>query len=407
MATDEAHAELLTQALREVEGVTVRKVSDRTFLLHLGGKIEVRSKVPLRTRDDLSMAYTPGVARICLAIAQHPEDVRRLTVKRNSVAVVTDGSAVLGLGDLGPSAALPVMEGKAALFKRFADIDAWPICLDTQDVDEIVRTVQLIAPVFGGINLEDIAAPRCFEIERRLRDLLDIPVFHDDQHGTAIVVLAALTNALRVVHKTLPEVRIVMSGAGAAGSAIARLLLTAGAHDLVLTDIGGVVHADREALDPNRAELAGLTNPRGLRGSLREALVGADVFIGVSAPGILDGDDVATMADRAVVFALANPDPEVDPGEARRTAAVVATGRSDEPNQINNVLAFPGVFRGLLDAGARHVDLEMEAAAARALADVVQPDQLNAAFIVPSVFDPAVTQAVAAAVRASVEARSS
>jgi malate dehydrogenase (oxaloacetate-decarboxylating) len=306
----------------------------------------VRSKVPLRTRDDLSMAYTPGVARICLAIAQHPEDVRRLTVKRNSVAVVTDGSAVLGLGDLGPSAALPVMEGKAALFKRFADIDAWPICLDTQDVDEIVRTVQLIAPVFGGINLEDIAAPRCFEIERRLRDLLDIPVFHDDQHGTAIVVLAALTNALRVVHKTLPEVRIVMSGAGAAGSAIARLLLTAGAHDLVLTDIGGVVHREREALDPNREELAGLTNPRGLQGSLQEALVGADVFIGVSAPGILTGDDVATMAPGAVVFALANPTPEVDPAEARRTAAVVATGRSDEPNQINNVLAFPGVFRG-------------------------------------------------------------
>ena len=407
MATDEAHAEELTQALREVEGVTVRKVSDRTFLLHLGGKIEVRSKVPLRTRDDLSMAYTPGVARICLAIAQHPEDVRRLTVKRNSVAVVTDGSAVLGLGDLGPSAALPVMEGKAALFKRFADIDAWPICLDTQDVDEIVRTVQLIAPVFGGINLEDIAAPRCFEIERRLRDLLDIPVFHDDQHGTAIVVLAALTNALRVVRKTLPEVRIVMSGAGAAGSAIARLLLTAGAHDLVLTDIGGVVHSERESLDPNRADLATLTNPRGLRGSLREALVGADVFIGVSAPGILSGDDVATMADRSIVFALANPDPEVEPAEARRTAAVVATGRSDEPNQINNVLAFPGVFRGLLDAGARHVDLEMEAAAARALADVVQPDQLNAAFIVPSVFDPAVTQAVAAAVRMSVEARRS
>jgi malate dehydrogenase (oxaloacetate-decarboxylating) len=405
MATDEAHAELLTQALREVQGVTVRKVSDRTFLLHLGGKIEVRSKVPLRTRDDLSMAYTPGVARICLAIAQHPEDVRRLTVKRNSVAVVTDGSAVLGLGDLGPAAALPVMEGKAALFKRFADIDAWPICLDTQDVDEIVRTVQVIAPVFGGINLEDIAAPRCFEIERRLRELLDIPVFHDDQHGTAIVVLAALTNALRVVGKALPDVSIVMSGAGAAGSAIARLLLTAGARDLVLTDIGGVVHGDREALDPNRAELAGLTNPRGLTGSLRDALVGADVFIGVSAPGILTGDDVATMADKAVVFALANPTPEVDPAEARRTAAVVATGRSDEPNQINNVLAFPGVFRGLLDAGARHVDLEMEAAAARALADVVQPDQLNAAFIVPSVFDPAVTQAVAAAVRASVEAR--
>ena len=404
-ASDPEHAELLTEALRALDGVTVRKVSDRTFLLHLGGKIEVQSKVPLRTRDDLSMAYTPGVARVCLAIAEHPEDVRRLTIKRNSVAVVTDGSAVLGLGNIGPSASLPVMEGKAALFKRFADIDAWPIALDTQDVDEIVRTVQLIAPVFGGINLEDIAAPRCFEVERRLRELLDIPVFHDDQHGTAIVVLAALTNALRVVGKTLPQVRIVLSGAGAAGSAIARLLLTAGARDLVLTDIGGVVHAGRPDLDLNRLELAALTNPRGVTGTVREAVVGADVFIGVSAPGILTGDDVATMAAGAVVFALANPDPEVDPAAARRTAAVVATGRSDEPNQINNVLVFPGVFRGLLDAGARHVDLEMEAAAAQALADVVQPDQLNAAFIVPSVFDPAVAQAVAAAVRTSVEAR--
>jgi malate dehydrogenase (oxaloacetate-decarboxylating) len=404
-AFDQAHAERLTEALRAVEGVTVRKVSDRTFLLHLGGKLEVRSKVPLRTRDDLSMAYTPGVARVCLAIAQNPEDVRRLTVKRNSVAVVTDGSAVLGLGNLGAAAALPVMEGKAALFKRFADIDAWPICLDTQDVDEIVRTVQLLAPVFGGINLEDIAAPRCFEVEARLRELLDVPVFHDDQHGTAIVVLAALTNALRVVGKQLADVRVVLSGAGAAGSAITRLLLVAGARDLVLTDLGGVVHAGRPDLDPNRTELAGRTNPRGLTGSLREALVGADVFIGVSAPGILTGDDVATMAEGAVVFALANPDPEVDPAQARRTAAVVATGRSDEPNQINNVLAFPGVFRGLLDAGARDIDLEMEAAAAQALADVVQPDQLNAAFIVPSVFDPAVTAAVAAAVRTSVEAR--
>ena len=403
-ASDQSHADSLADALRGVPGVTVHKVSDRTFLLHLGGKIEVRSKVPLRTRDDLSMAYTPGVARICLAIAQHPEDVRRLTVKRNSVAVVTDGSAVLGLGDLGPAAALPVMEGKAALFKRFAGIDAWPICLDTQDVDEIVRTVQLIAPVFGGINLEDIAAPRCFEVEARLRELLDIPVFHDDQHGTAIVVLAALINALRVVGKELSQVRIVLSGAGAAGSAIARLLLTAGAGDLVLTDIDGVVHPGRPDLDPNRVELAAQTNPRGLTGTLAEAVVGADVFIGVSAPGILTGDDVARMADGAVVFALANPDPEVDPAAARRTAAVVATGRSDEPNQINNVLAFPGVFRGLLDAGARHVDLAMEAAAAQALADVVQPDELNAAFIVPSVFDPEVTQVVAAAVVASVEA---
>jgi len=402
-ATDQEHSERLVDALRAVHGVHVGKVSDRTFLLHLGGKIEVRSKVPLRNRDDLSMAYTPGVARVCLAIAEHPEDARRLTVKRNSVAVVTDGSAVLGLGNLGPAAALPVMEGKAALFKRFADIDAWPICLDTQDVDEIVRTVQLIAPVFGGINLEDIAAPRCFEVERRLRELLDIPVFHDDQHGTAIVVLAALINALRVVGKALPGVRIVLSGAGAAGSAIARLLLTAGAQHLVVCDIDGVVHGAREGLDPNRVWLAGHTNPDGLTGTLRQALAGADVFIGVSAPGILTGDDIATMADGAVVFALANPDPEVDPAAARRTAAIVATGRSDEPNQINNVLAFPGVFRGLLDAGARDVDLGMEAAAARALADVVAPHELNAAFIVPNVFDPEVTKAVAAAVRASVE----
>jgi malate dehydrogenase (oxaloacetate-decarboxylating) len=404
-ASDQAHADRLVAALTDVQGVRVGKVSDRTFLLHLGGKIEVRSKVPLRNRDDLSMAYTPGVARVCLAIAEHPEDARRLTIKRNSVAVVTDGSAVLGLGNLGPAAALPVMEGKAALFKRFADIDAWPICLDTQDVDEIVRAVQLIAPVFGGINLEDIAAPRCFEVERRLRDLLDIPVFHDDQHGTAIVVLAALTNALRVVGKKLPEVRIVLSGAGAAGSAIARLLLTAGAQDLVVCDIDGVVHTGREGLDPNRQWLADNTNPRQVTGTLTAALAGSDVFVGVSAPGILTGDDVATMAEGAVVFALANPDPEVDPAAARRTAAVVATGRSDEPNQINNVLAFPGVFRGLLDAGARHVDLVMEAAAAQALADVVAPGQLNASFIMPSVFDPEATKAVAAAVRSSFEAR--
>ena len=404
-ASDQEHSEQLVEALRAIEGVVIRKVSDRTFLLHLGGKIEVRSKVPLRTRDDLSMAYTPGVARVCLAIAKQPDDVRRLTVKRNSVAVVTDGSAVLGLGDIGPAAALPVMEGKAALFKRFADIDAWPICLDTQDVDEIVRTVQLLAPVFGGINLEDIAAPRCFEVERRLRDLLDIPVFHDDQHGTAIVVLAALTNALRVVGKELAHVRVVLSGAGAAGSAIARLLLTAGARDIVVCDIDGVVHAGREDLDPNRRWLAEHTNPDGRTGTLVGALAGADVFIGVSAPGILTGDDVATMAPGAVVFALANPDPEVEPADARRTAAVVATGRSDEPNQINNVLAFPGVFRGLLDAGARDVDLQMEAAADQALADVVRPDQLNPSFIVPSVFDPDVTTAVAAAVRRSVEAQ--
>jgi malate dehydrogenase (oxaloacetate-decarboxylating) len=402
-AIDADHAARLTTALEGVDGVRIRKVSDRTFLLHLGGKIEVRSKVPLRTRDDLSMAYTPGVARVCLAIAAHPEDARRLTIKRNTVAVVTDGSAVLGLGNLGPAAAMPVMEGKAALFKRFADVDAWPVCLDTQDTDEIVRAVQLLAPGFGGINLEDIAAPRCFEVERRLRELLDIPVFHDDQHGTSIVVLAALTNALRVVGKSLPDVRIVLSGAGAAGSAIARLLLVAGAQRLVVCDIGGVVHDERTDLDDNRRDLAAHTNPERLTGTLREALPGADVFIGVSAPGILDGDDIATMAEGAVVFALANPDPEVDPAQARQHAAVVATGRSDEPNQINNVLAFPGVFRGLLDAGARGIDPRLEAAAAQALADVLRPDQLNPSFIVPSVFDPEVTTAVAEAVRRSVQ----
>jgi malate dehydrogenase (oxaloacetate-decarboxylating) len=361
--------------------------------------------VPLRTRDDLSMAYTPGVARVCLAIAEQPEDARRLTIKRNAVAVVTDGSAVLGLGNIGPAAALPVMEGKAALFKRFADIDAWPICLDTQDVDEIVRTVQLIAPVFGGINLEDIAAPRCFEVERRLRELLDIPVFHDDQHGTAIVVLAALTNALRVVGKSLSEVRIVMSGAGAAGSAVVRLLLTAGAKDVLMCDINGMVHRGRQDMDDNMFWLAEHTNAQGRTGTLREALVGADVFIGVSAPGILDGDDIATMAEGSIVFALANPEPEVDPAEARKYAAIVATGRSDEPNQINNVLAFPGVFRGLLDAGARDIDLEMEAVAAQALADVLKEDQLNPSFIIPSVFDPEVHMAVADAVRRSIEQR--
>ncbi|NHC45272.1 NAD-dependent malic enzyme [Motilibacter aurantiacus] len=393
------HAGELVDALRRLDGVTIGKVSDRTFLLHLGGKIEVTSKVPIRNRDDLSMVYTPGVARVCLAIAENPEDARRLTIKRNTVAVVTDGSAVLGLGNLGPKPALPVMEGKAALFKRFAGIDAFPICLDTQDVDEIVETVVRIAPVFAGINLEDISAPRCFEVERRLRDLLDIPVFHDDQHGTAIVVLAALTNALRVVDKALPDVRIVMAGAGAAGTAILDLLLAAGARDVVVCDEHGALHPDRPATDERLCDIARRTNPRGYQGPLKGALAGADVFVGVSAPGILTGDDIATMAPRSVVFALANPDPEVDPVDAAEHAEVVATGRSDAPNQINNVLAFPGVFRGLLDAQSRGVTNELLLAAARALAAVVADDELNAAYIVPSVFHPGVADAVASAVR--------
>ncbi len=403
-ASDADHADAITEAVAALEGVTVGKVSDRTFLMHLGGKLEVTPKVQLRHRDDLSRAYTPGVARVCMAIAKNPEDGRRLTIKRNTVAVVTDGSAVLGLGNLGPLAALPVMEGKAALFKRFADVDAWPVCLDTQDVDEIVSIVRALAPVYGGINLEDISAPRCFEIEDRLRDLLDIPVFHDDQHGTAIVVLAALTNALRVVGRSLPDVRIVVSGAGAAGQAIIRLLLAEGARDVVAFDSKGAVHTGRDGLDRFKTWIAEHTNAGRVTGSLREGIAGADVVIGVSAPDLLTGADIATMADRAVVLALANPDPEVDPLEAQRHAMVVGTGRSDFPNQINNVLAFPGFFRGLLDAGASDITDEMLVAAATAIADVVHPDELNPSFIVPSVFDPAVAPAVAAAVRAVADA---
>ncbi|GGT57662.1 NAD-dependent malic enzyme [Actinomadura citrea] len=396
---DTQHAEAIAGALERIDSVKIHKVSDRTFLMHLGGKIEMQSKVPLRNRDELSMAYTPGVARVSLAIARNPEDVRRLTIKRNSVAVVTDGSAVLGLGNIGPEAALPVMEGKAALFKRFAGIDAWPICLDTQDTDEIVRTVQILAPAFGGINLEDISAPRCFEVEARLRELLDIPVFHDDQHGTAICVLAALTNALGVVGKDIGTVRITMAGAGAAGSAILKLLMYAGARNLVVCDYAGAVHKGRDDLDDSLRWIAEHTNEGGYSGDLRGAVKDADVFIGVSAPGILNGDDIATMSPDAIVFALANPEPEVSPDEAREHAAVVATGRSDYPNQINNVLAFPGVFRGLLDAQADGVTLDMLAAAAKALAEVVTPDELGPNYIVPSVFHPDVSTRVAGAVR--------
>ena len=396
-ATDTAHAESLVAAMAAIPGVTVHKASDRTFLLHLGGKIEMRSKVPLRNRDDLSMAYTPGVARVSLALAAKPEDARRLTIKRNSVAVVTDGSAVLGLGNVGPYAALPVMEGKAALFKRFAGIDAWPICLDTQDVDQIVATVAAIAPGFGGINLEDISAPRCFEVERRLRAMLDIPVFHDDQHGTAIVVLAALTNALRVVGKELRDVKIVM--AGAAGTAVLKLLLNAGAKNVISCDINGAVYQGRDGLNENLAWIAEHTNTDCYVGDLVGAVVGADVFIGVSAPNVIGGDDVKNMAPGAIVFALANPDPEVDPDEAREYAAVVATGRSDYPNQINNVLAFPGVFRGLLDAQSTTITETMLVAAARALADVVPAEELGPDYIIPSVFHPDVASGVAAAVR--------
>ena len=400
-ARDTDHADLLVEAMRSVTGVVIGKVSDRTFLMHLGGKIEMAAKHPIHNRDDLAMLYTPGVARVSLAIAKNPADARRLTIKRNSVAVITDGSAVLGLGNIGPYAALPVMEGKAALFKRFGGIDAWPLCLDTQDVDEIVTVARAISPGFAGINLEDISAPRCFEIEARLRELLDIPVFHDDQHGTAIVVLAALYNALRVVDKKLEQVRIVMSGAGAAGTAVIKLLLAAGAQHIVVADIAGVVHRGRDDLAGQLLWLAENTNADGFTGSLKQAVVGADVFIGVSVPGVIDANDVAAMAPDAVVFALANPVPEIDPAEAIRYATVVAPGRSDFPNQNNNVLAFPGVFRGLLDAQSSDITPAMLLAAAQALASVVTDDELNSSYIMPSVFHPDVHHVVAAAVRTS------
>ena len=396
------HADEITAALNVIAGLVVRKVSDRTFLLHLGGKIEIASKVPLKTRDDLSRAYTPGVARISQAIVEDPTNVRRLTMKRNTVAVVTDGSAVLGLGNIGPAAALPVMEGKAALFKRFADVDAWPVCLDTQDVDEIVRTVQLIAPVYGGINLEDISAPRCFEIEALLRQLLDIPVFHDDQHGTAIVVLAALKNSLKLVKKDISAVKIVMSGAGAAGTAVARLLVKSGAKNIIAFDKDGAINSSCERDDEMRAWFIDHSNSENFSGDIHEAMTGADVFIGVSAPNVITESDVAAMATNSIVFALANPDPEIDPVIARKYAAVVATGRSDQPNQINNVLAFPGIFRGLLDAQAHKITDDLLIAAANAIADCVSQSQLNTSFIVPSVFDSQVVSKVAAAVKKSV-----
>ncbi len=395
------HGEQIVEQLRAIEGVTIGKVSDRTFLAHLGGKLTIESKLPIRNRDDLSLIYTPGVARICEAIVKDPSDARRLTIKRNTIAVVTDGSAVLGLGNIGPLAAMPVMEGKAALFKRFAEIDAFPICLDTQDVDEIVRTVKAISPGFAGINLEDISAPRCFEIEARLRAELDIPVFHDDQHGTAIVCVAALRNALKVVGKEIEDVTLVMSGAGAAGTAVLKLLMAAGLKHAVVADQRGVVYAGREDIEAGTSLewIADNTNEKGLTGTLKQAIRGADVFIGVSAANILDANDIAAMASGSIVFALANPNPEIEPSEAAKFASVVATGRSDFPNQINNVLAFPGFFRGLLDAGAHKITEKMLLAAANALANCVESSELNASYIVPSVFHPDVASKVADAVR--------
>jgi malate dehydrogenase (oxaloacetate-decarboxylating) len=398
LAGDAAHIERIVEAARSVHGVEVEHVSDRTFLLHLGGKIEITAKAPLKTRDDLSMAYTPGVARVCTAIAQDPALVWNLTVKKNTVAVVTDGTAVLGLGDIGPEAALPVMEGKALLFKEFGGVDAWPVCLATKDEDEIVATVRTIAPVFGGINLEDISAPRCFTIEQRLRDELDIPVFHDDQHGTAVVVLASFLNALRVVDKRPDEVKVVITGVGAAGVATTKILLAAGVRNIIGVDRQGALARGDSRLSGIKAKYAGLTNPDLARGSADDVLRGADVYIGLSAPGAVTVEGIRRMAEDAIVFAMANPTPEVLPEEIDLLASVIATGRSDYPNQINNVLAFPGIFRGALDARAAEITEAMKVAAAEAIAGVIPPEELAPDYIVPSVFNRDVAPLVAAAV---------
>jgi malate dehydrogenase (oxaloacetate-decarboxylating) len=398
LAADAAHLDRVVESVQHVDGVEIVHVSDRTFLMHLGGKIEVVPRLPVKTRDDLSMAYTPGVARVSRAIAEDPAKVWTLTTKQHMVAVVTDGSAVLGLGDIGPEAALPVMEGKAMLFKEFGGVDAFPIVLSTQDPAEIVAAVKAIAPGFGGINLEDIAAPRCFEIEERLQAELDIPVFHDDQHGTAICVLAALLNALRVVGQRLEDVRVVTTGCGAAGTAVTKILLAAGARVIVGCDEHGALYRGRPGLAGPKLEYAELTNPENVQGAADEVLAGADVFIGLSVPGAITRAGVERMAPDPIVFALANPRSEIDPEEIEDVAAVIATGRSDYPNQINNVLAFPGVFRGALDIRARTITQEMQIAAARALAAVIPGDELAADYVIPSVFDREVAPAVARAV---------
>ena len=399
VASDE-HGQRIIDALNKLENIKVVSFSDPVFLLHLGGKIHIQNKVPLKTRNQLSMAYTPGVAKVCMAIAQERSKVNTLTIKSNSVAIVTDGSAILGLGNLGPEAALPVMEGKAMLFKEFADIDAWPICLATQDVEEIISTVKNIAPVFGGINLEDISAPRCFEIEARLKKILNIPVMHDDQHGTAVVLLAALKNALKIVKKDIKDIRVTVSGVGAAGAACCRILLAAGARHLLACNRKGVVLVvDEENLDQAREDLFSCVDANNPHMTLREALYGADVFIGVSAGNILSAGDLRRMKDDRIVFAMANPDPEVNPHEALKICRVFATGRSDFPNQINNALAFPGIFRGALNVRAKEINEEMKLAASDALAELVAEDQLSEEYIIPGIFDKRVVAAVAAAVQ--------
>jgi len=400
-ARNQDHVQNIVSAVSGIENVKVVNVSDRVFLLHLGGKIAIRNKVPITTRDTLSMAYTPGVARVSQAIAEDRKKAWQLTIKGNSVAVVSDGTAVLGLGDIGPEAAMPVMEGKAMLFKEFADIDAYPICLNTKEPDEIVAAVAALSVGFGGINLEDISAPRCFEIEQKLQERLDIPVFHDDQHGTAVVVLAALLNALRLTRGKFARLRVVVSGAGAAGTAITKILLSAGVVDIVVCDRQGIVSQARAAeLNPSKLWLATHTNPRRLQGRIEVALKGAEVFIGVSGPGTVDAKALKRMAPKPIVFALANPVPEIMPEEAAETAFIIATGRSDYPNQINNVLAFPGIFRGALNVRARQINEAMKLAAAHAIANSIPRRQLNSEYLVPSVFNRDVVKQVAAAVQA-------
>ncbi|HTP03904.1 MAG TPA: NAD-dependent malic enzyme [Nitrospirota bacterium] len=398
-ARNEEHEKAIVRAIKTVAGVKVLRVMDRTFSSHQGGKIEIKNKLPVRDRNDLSQIYTPGVARVCMDIHQNKEHAYRYTIKGNSVAIVSDGTAVLGLGDIGPEAALPVMEGKAMIFKEFAGIDAFPIVLATRDVDSIVNTVRSIAPTFGGINLEDISAPRCFEIEARLRKMLDIPVFHDDQHGTAVVVLAALINVSRLLKRDLKKFKIVVVGAGAAGSATVRILLASGVKDITACDKAGALFTGRrQNMDHAKRELAKLTNPRKVKGNIADTMKGADVFIGLSAPNIIAADDIRSMAKDPVVFALANPDPEISPEEAIPLVRVMATGRSDYPNQINNMLGFPGIFRGLLDVRAKGVNEAVKLAAARAIAYTVDEEELHEDYIIPSIFDRKVVASVASAV---------
>jgi malate dehydrogenase (oxaloacetate-decarboxylating) len=395
-ASSSEHGQEIVQALKDIDGVEVVHVSDRVFLMHIGGKIEVTSKSPLKTRADLSMAYTPGVARVCEAIHQDPEKAFTLTIKKNTVAVVTDGTAVLGLGDIGPAAAMPVMEGKAMLFKEFAGVDAFPICLSTKDPDEIVRTIKLISTAFGGINLEDISAPRCFEIEDRLKEELDIPVFHDDQHGTSVVVLAALINALKIVGKEMGDIKVVVNGVGAAGVACTRIIMAAGVNNIIGCDQAGAIYRGRSAhMNWVKDWYAQNTNPNNEQGTIHDVIRGADVFMGLSVPGVIGADDVKVMAEKPIVFAMANPTPEIMPEEAAPYVAVMATGRSDYPNQINNVLCFPGIFRGALACRASRINEQMKLAAAEALAGLITDAELHPEYIVPSVFDKRVAEAVA------------